>query len=257
MTTTDLRMDGKVVVVTGAGQGIGRAFAEGLADAGASVVVIDIDVHKGTAVADAITAGGGDALFVAADVADDDQVRAAAAEIGERFGRVDGLVNNAAVDGAPSATPLLELSSDHYDRVMAVNVKGMWLTARAMLPLFEAAERPSVVNMGSIGAFLASAGHVPYITSKNAVIGLTKTLAKELGPRGIRVNSLAPGSTATESVSRSVPPETVESILAMQCVKERMQPEDLLGPLLFLLSDASRFVTGQTLVVDGGAVMLP
>ena len=155
------------------------------------------------------------------------------------------------------ASPLLELSVESYDRVMAVNVKGMWLVTRALLPLLERSARAAVVNQGSVGAFQVSAGYLPYITSKNAVIGLTTTFARELGSRNITVNSLAPGMMDTESVFRSVPQETIDAIVAGQCIEAHVQPDDLLGPLLFLLSDASRFISGQTLVVDGGGVMLP
>ncbi len=253
MTTTDLRMDGRVALVTGAAGGIGKAYAEGLAAAGAAVALVDLDPSVG-AVSDAID---GDTAAFTVDVANLDAVSQLAAEVEERFGRVDALVNNAALDGAPGATPLVDLAPDLYDLTMAVNVKGMWLVTRALLPLLERSGHGSVVNQGSIGAFLASAGYLPYITSKNAVIGLTKALARELGPLGIRVNSLAPGSVATESVFRSVPPETIKAIVESQCIQQHMQPEDLMGPLLFLLSDASAFVSGQTLVVDGGGVMLP
>lgn len=257
MKTTSLRVDGKVAVVTGAGQGIGHAYACGLAEAGASVVLADVDEANGAAAADKIRANGFEAMFVRTDVADEGSVRRLAVQLDERFGKVDILVNNAAVEGAPQVTPLADLDVAAYDHVMAVNVKGMWLMVRELLGLLRRADAGAVVNQGSIGAFMATGGYLPYNTSKNAIIGLTKTLARELGSDGIRVNSIAPGSIATESVKRAIPQELINEIVSGQCIAAHQQPEDLVGPLLFLVSDASRFITGQTLVVDGGVVMLP
>lgn len=254
--TFSLRLDDRVVLVTGTAHGIGSAYATGLAEAGAKVVLVDID-PAGAEVAARINDGGGDALFLTADVSSESSVSEVAAAVQERHGVLDGLVNNAALDGAPTATPLLELDPDHYDRVLGVNVKGMWLVTRAVLPLLEKSEAAAVVNQGSIGSFLAPPQFIPYSTSKAAIINLTKVLAKELGPHGVRVNCLAPGSIATESVFRSIPEESLKEMIESQCIQRHQQPEDLLGPLLFLLSGASAFVTGQTLVADGGLIMIP
>src|SRR6185437_14521350 len=158
---------------------------------------------------------------------------------------------------APHPTPLASLTDEAFDRVIAVNVKGMWLTAQAFAPLLERSGRGSIINLGSIGAFFVTGGYLPYVTSKTAVIGVTKSLAKELGARKIRVNSLAPGSTATDSVRQATPRDVVAHIVSGQAVGGHQQPSDLVDPLLFLASDASRFISGQTIVVDGGFVMLP
>lgn len=255
--TASLRLDDRVAVVTGAGAGIGRALAIGLAEAGAEVTVFDIDEAAVTQTAKEIRAAGGTAWSVIGDVSDRHDLAQLAQQLEGRHGRLDLLVNNAAVEGAPHATPLSTLTDDAFDRVMAVNVKGMWLAAQAFSELLERSGTGSIVNLGSIGAFFVTGGYLPYVTSKAAVIGLTKSLAKELGPRGIRVNSLAPGSTATESVRAATPPDVVAQIVSGQAIGGHQQPADLVDPVLFLASEASRFITGQTIVVDGGFVMLP
>lgn len=253
--TPSLRVDDKVAVVTGAGRGLGRAYALGLAEAGAKVVVAELDADTGRRTAELV---GPDAIFVQTDVADPASVAALAAAIDEAHGRLDIIVNNAALDGAPESTPLMDLDPDVYDRVMAVNVKGMWLMIKTLLPLLRRSGGGAVVNAGSAGAFMSIAGQLPYCTSKNAIFGVTKTLARELGPDHIRVNCLCPGPTNTESTNRHVTDKAIlDRLIASQCIAELQQPQDLVGPLLFLVSDASRFVTGQALISDGGIVMLP
>jgi NAD(P)-dependent dehydrogenase (short-subunit alcohol dehydrogenase family) len=253
-----LRVDGKIAVVTGSGQGIGRAYALGLAEAGAHVIVAEIDDRTGPETVAAIEAQGGRAEFVHADVSDAASIAALATSVRDAHQRVDIVVNNAALDGAPAPAPLMELEPEDYDRVMAVNAKGMWLVVKALVPLLRRAGGGSIINQGSAGAFMAIAGLMPYCASKNAVIGITKTLARELGPDGIRVNCLAPGFTLTESVDRRLwDADMLEGLVAAQCLNATQRPEDLVGPLLFLATDASRFVTGQTLISDGGVIMLP
>ena len=254
--TPSFRVDGKVAVVTGAGRGLGRAFALGLAEAGARVVVAEYNVRTGRETAQLIGSDG--ALFVQTDVADPDSVASLADAIEGAYGQLDIIVNNAALDGAPDATLLMDLDPEVYDRVMAVNVKGMWLMVKALVPLLRRSGGGSVVNAGSTGAFLSFPGQLPYCTSKNAVFGVTKTLARELGRDHIRVNCLCPGPTNTESARRHIADKAVlDQLIASQCLPEQQEPEDLVGPLLFLVSDASRFVTGQALISDGGIVMLP
>jgi 3-oxoacyl-[acyl-carrier protein] reductase len=247
----------RVAVVTGAAVGIGRAYAKGLATAGAVVVLADID-PSGERVAAEIRAAGGAAAFLRTDVASRADVTDLASFVGDEYGRADVIVNNAAVEGVPTAANLDDLDEAMYDRVLAVNAKGMWLMAQAFAPLLRQAEGAggSIINQGSIGAFLAAPGYLSYCTSKHAVIGITQTLARELGPDSVRVNCLAPGVVITDGMSK-VSPEVLDSLLATQALPTFQQPSDLLGPLLFLASDASRFITGQTLVVDGGNVLLP
>lgn len=258
MTKLSLRMEGRAVLVTGAANGIGRAYCAGLLEAGAELVVgVDIDEEGLSTLGAELPAGGGRFVAVPVDVTNEDALVALRDRLDGEFGRLDGLVNNAAVEGAPTPTPLVELSAEAYDRVMAVNAKAMWLTVRTFLPLLTRSSSASIVNQGSVGAFLATAAFLPYVTSKNAIFGITKTLARELGDRGIRVNCIAPGPVATEKLKAAITAEVIDGLVANQCIKRIQDPSDLVGPLLFLLSDHSRFITGQTLVVDGGSVLLP
>jgi NAD(P)-dependent dehydrogenase (short-subunit alcohol dehydrogenase family) len=249
-------IDGRIAVITGAAQGIGAAYAHGLAAVGATVVLVDVAPKVEEVVGD-LRSAGHTAFASTCDVADPTRVDKLAEFIDRELGVVDILVNNAAVEGVASPTPVLTLDPQTYDRVQAVNVKAMWLMVRALHTLLMRSAGPSVINQGSTGAFTIMAGYLPYITSKNAVIGLTKALAKELGPDGIRVNSIAPGMIDTEGLRAVAPPEVVQTILASQAIPKLQAPADLVDPLIFLASDASRFITGQTLVVDGGAVLLP
>jgi NAD(P)-dependent dehydrogenase (short-subunit alcohol dehydrogenase family) len=247
----------RVAVVTGAAVGIGRAYADGLSSAGALVILTDID-PRGEQVAAEIRAAGRAAVFVRADVASRTDVTEMASFVADEYGRADIIVNNAAVEGVPTATSLAELDEAVYDRVLAVNAKGMWLMAQAFAPLLRQAVGVggSIINQGSIGAFLGAPGFLSYCASKHAVLGITQTLARELGAANIRVNCLAPGVVITDAMSK-VPRDVLDGMLIAQAIPTFQHPHDLLGPLLFLASDASRFVTGQTLVVDGGNVLLP
>jgi NAD(P)-dependent dehydrogenase (short-subunit alcohol dehydrogenase family) len=242
-----------VAVVTGAAKGIGGALALGLAQAGAIVFAVDVD-RRGEEMVRAILADGGCAQFHAVDVSDEESVAELAVAVGASYGRVDILVNNAALDGKPLPRLIADADPDEFDRTFAVNVKGMWLMVRALLPLMEAAGGAAVVNLGSIASFVGYPGIAPYVSSKSGVIGLTRSLSRELGPKAIRVNTLVPGMIATDRLLEDQTAETIATLVAMQSLGRLQKPEDLVDPLLFLVSDASRFMTGQTLVVDGGYV---
>jgi 3-oxoacyl-[acyl-carrier protein] reductase len=243
------RLAGRLAVVTGAGQGLGRAFATRLRAEGARVVIADLDAAKAEAVAAGLGAG---ATAIAVDVADPDSVAELAGKAGE-LGPVDILVNNASIFSTLEMRPFDDIPVDEWDRVMAVNVKGVFLCARAFVPGMRAAGYGKIVNISSATVFIGRPLYLHYVTSKAAVIGLTRALATEVGPDGIRVNAVTPGATQTEVPRKTVTPEQAERIIAAQAIKRREVAEDVVGTVAFLAAPDSDFITGQTVNVDGGA----
>lgn len=248
-------LENKVAIVTGAGQGIGEAYATGLAEAGAAVVVADINEANGTAVAERLRGAGHRSLFVRTDVADEASTLAMAATAVLEFGGIDVLVNNAAIYAGLPYEGIMEMPVERFDRVMAVAVKGTWLCTRAVVPSMRERGGGSIINQGSTAAYHHTPRRMNYNVSKVAVHGLTKSLAKELGADGIRVNCIAPGAVDTEATLSGVPSEVLARLSDMQLVKRQGHVEDMVGPLLFLASDQSGFMSGQVLVVDGGVVL--
>jgi 3-oxoacyl-[acyl-carrier protein] reductase len=239
------------VIVTGAAQGLGRAYALAFAGAGWQVLIADINGEKAAAVAAEIAAAGGSAFAVRADVAEEGDCTAMVAVAIEHFGRIDALVNNAAITTF-DYKPFAELSLVEWDRMFAVNVRGSWLAMRAVLPAMRAQGSGSIINVAS-NTYLSGRKHMThYISSKGAIVGLTRATAHELGELNIRVNCVLPGATQTEVVRRDLPPERKRAILDGQALKRFEEPGDLTGAVLFLASDEARFITGQSLVVDGG-----
>jgi 3-oxoacyl-[acyl-carrier protein] reductase len=245
----------KVAIVTGAGRGIGRAYAAALAGAGASIVVADLDARGGEETAKSIADAGGGATFLQADVSSEAAVRMLVHSTEEQYGGIDILVNNAGIWGE-AGKERLETSLDAWNQMFAVNVTSMFLLSRAVAPAMIRRGGGVIINQSSIGAYLGSPKMPHYSASKGAVNALTKALAKELGPGGIRVNAIAPGCIATGGTLAQIGQEGVEAFVSLQCLKRIGEPSDLTGPLLFLASDQSRFVTGQVLVVDGGVHLL-
>ncbi len=244
-----MRFDGRVVIVTGAAQGIGRVYAARFAAEGAKVVVADVD-QAGALGAAAEIPG---AVGLAVDVADAASVRAMAAAARDRFGRIDVLVNNAGLFTAIlPRRPLEEIDPESWDRVMAVNVRGVFLCVQAVAPTMKAQGGGRIVNIASATALTGVPGFVHYVASKGAVIAMTRALARELGPSGIAVNAVAPGLTLTEGVRHLYPPEDIQAALAPRSIKRPQVPEDLVGTVLYLASEESQLVTGQLIVVDGG-----
>ncbi|QJR02349.1 SDR family oxidoreductase [Sphingobium yanoikuyae] len=251
------RLDGKVAMVTGAGgrgNNIGRAYATGLAAAGAAVVVADINGEGAHLVADEIVAAGGKAIAVQVDITDLAAVDAMVAAAQAEFGGVDILVNNAALMVESVGTPLLDMPVDAWRRLMEVNLQGAVNCCRAALPLLEKSGNGRIVNQLSAGAFPAQTA---YGVSKVAMLGLTTTLATELGPKGIAVNAIAPGMTQSDAGKMLTPDEgpLVDMMKMRIPLRMKGQPDELVGALLLLCSPAGAWITGQTINIDGGWVL--
>jgi NAD(P)-dependent dehydrogenase (short-subunit alcohol dehydrogenase family) len=240
-----------VVVITGAGGGLGRAFAHGFAAAGVRVVAADLDLDAARATVEGLE---GDAAAVQVDVADAASTAAMAAFALDRFGRIDTLVNNAAVYAGLERAPFDEIAEADWDRVMAVNLKGPWLCARACANALR--ERGgAIVNVASATVLSGSPLWAHYVASKGGVIGLTRVMARELGDHDVRVNALAPGFTLTDASLELI--DDAESYgVARGSIKRALQPDDIVGTAVFLASDAAAMITGQTFVVDGGRQFL-
>jgi 3-oxoacyl-[acyl-carrier protein] reductase len=251
MPTHDL-LTGRTVIVTGAATGIGQAFAVGCARQGANVVVADMIASDETVAA--IEQAGGKALAVRVDVPDDSSTRAMAKAALDRFGRIDGLVNNAAYFREVKLTPFEELDPAQWERIFAVNVKGVWQCCKAVMPAMRERGSGAIVNIASVVAVAGQPGYLHYVATKGAVLSMTKGLAKECGPYGVRVNVVAPGFVITDA-TKNRPAEWQQSFLKARAISREQKPDDLVGTALYLLSDLAGFVSGQTIVVDGGHIM--
>ncbi len=252
-----MHLKGKVAIVTGAARGLGRAYAEALAQEGASVVAGDLRDCSETV--NAVVRAGGRAIALAHDVADLASCRAAAEAAQAEFGRVDILVNNAALYAGLKGGRFDQLDEAQWDRVMQVNVKGVWNCCKAVVPLMRAAGGGSIINITSLAAVYGLPFALDYSASKGAVIAITRSLARELGRDWIRVNAVAPSAVMTEGTSEYFGEKlekSAQAIAASQTLKRNLSPADLVGSVLYLASDASRFVTGQTMMVDGGTHFL-
>lgn len=248
------RVKDRIAIVTGAAQGIGATYAKALAAEGAAVVVSDI--LDGTSVVEAIEAAGGRALYVKADVSDEASVQALVDRTVETFGRIDILVSNAAVYASLRMKPFTEIDVAEWDKVMAVNVRGAFLCARSVAPVMKANGYGRIVNIASGTVFKGTPNFLHYVTSKGAIVAMTRALARELGEHGICVNTLAPGLVLSEQVlaNKEMRDALTAPVLASRAIKRDQHSEDLIGPLLFLTSDDCAFMTGQAMVVDGGSV---
>ncbi|MEJ2716284.1 MAG: 3-oxoacyl-ACP reductase FabG [Deltaproteobacteria bacterium] len=248
------RLDGRVAVVTSAGKGLGRAFCARLAEEGADVVAVTrADMEGLEQTGNIVRESGRKALLSKVDVSNEADTLRMAQEAVDAFGRIDILVNNAALYFGVTRRPFTEIAVEDWDRVMATNVKGPWLCTRAVFPFMKALGKGKVINLASEVFFTGSQGFVHYVSSKGGVIGLTRALAIELGPAGVCINAVAPGFTDTEA-SRTI--ADVAKYDTSRTPLRRMEtPEDLVGIVAFLASDESDFITGQTILVDGGRAM--
>ena len=240
----------QVVIVTGAAGGIGRVYAKGLAKAGYAVVAADLTPAEEVAVE--IEASGGTATAIEVDVSDRASTEAMAAMALDRFGRIDGLVNNAAYYTAIVKKDFTELSDQEWDRCFAVNVRGAWLCARAVAPAMKERRRGKIVNVSSMSVPTAPPGFAHYIASKAAIVGLTRALARELGEHRICVNTLTPDYIAFDRDYDNRQPDMRSMLTAQRCFRREESPDDLLGTLLYLLGPGSDFITGQEIWINGG-----
>jgi len=243
------RFAGKRIVVTGSGRGLGYAFAERIGREGASVVIAEIDPALGVEAERKLKAAGIDAVFVQTDIASEESVTAMAQAAVQGHGAIDGLVANAGWANNVGGKAYDEITPDVWDRMMAINVRGTWLTVRAVGPLMR--DGGAIVTVSSDTIYWGAPKLLHYVTSKSALVGMTRSLARELGERMIRVNCLLPGLTMGEA-TKDIPQSRWNDYAGRSILKRVQQPDDLDGVVAFLLSDDAKFITGQTLAVDGG-----
>ena len=245
----------KVVIVTGGGTGIGKVYSQRLAESGAKVVLADIAAKECDEVAAAIREAGGQALSVPTDVTDVDRVQHMADAAAAEFGGIDGLINNASMMSVLERGDWFKIDPDRWDAVMAVNLKGLFLCSRAVYPYMQKRGGGRIVNISSSRIWGGNPNRLDYTTSKAGVIGLTRALAREVGEDNIGVNAVTPGFTLSETQMSSSSSNYVTGRGDGKCFARDQFPDDLVGAVMFLLSDASGFITGQTINVDGGQSM--
>ncbi len=239
--------------MTGAGGGLGVGICSSLAAAGAAVACADIDPERAQGIAALVAENGGRSLALQTDIADRGSVAAAVTRAAAELGGIDVLVNNAAIYPRRAWT---EITEDEWDRVLAVNLKGYFLCARACYPSMKELGRGHIVNVSSITFMLGFPMLLDYVASKSAIVGFTRSLAREVGPDGITVNAIAPGAFPTDAEKiHPNPDEYNQWVLEQQSIKRRGTPADIGNLVVFLSSDASSFITGQTVVIDGGWMM--
>lgn len=241
-----------VSIITGSGQGLGRAMALRLSESGSIVVVADLKADRAEAVAEEIRSAGGSAQAEAVDVSDEASVGAAVDRVLSQQGRIDVLVNNAAIFSTLTMKPFTDIEPAEWDAVLRVNVNGMFLCARAVAPAMKKQRSGRIINMSSATVLMGRPNYLHYVTSKSAAIGLTRGLARELGGYGIAVNAIMPGAVKTEIARESVTDEAFAAIAAEQSIHELVTPRDIADLVVYLSSDSARLMTGQILVLDGG-----
>lgn len=248
-------LNGQVAIVTGAARNIGRRIAEVLSDRGATVVSFDLLSSQETVAA--IEKAGGEAWDREVDLSEQEPVEAAVAEVVERHGRIDVLVNNAGLFAGLERRPFWEIDPGEWDRVMAVNVRSVFLVSRAVAGPMREAGQGRIVNIASNVVTFGMANLMHYVASKAAVVGMTRSMARELGPDGIAVNAVSPGLVTTELTEQIIPAEYRQQVVEGQPLQKPLVPDDIAETVAFLAGSQARLVTGQTLLVNAGASMGP
>jgi NAD(P)-dependent dehydrogenase (short-subunit alcohol dehydrogenase family) len=248
----------KVAVITGAGRGLGRAFALKFAEEGAKLLLPDISLERAEGTAKEIRAKGGEAVAMETDISDENATKKMAEKVIRQYGKVDILVNNAAIWYGLNGTPWDAWTVEEWDRIFSVNVKGTWLCCKAIAPLMIKQSKGKIINIASNLAKVPAAQlFLPYSCSKGAVYTLTHALARALGPSGINVNAIAPGYTASEaSLAQTDSEKIFEIATSEQSIQKRLQPADMVGTAVFLASEDSNLISGQVIYIDGGTVMI-
>ncbi|MDR3294989.1 MAG: glucose 1-dehydrogenase [Clostridiales Family XIII bacterium] len=250
-------VSGKTTVITGAAQGIGREFALAFAKEGSKIVVTDINGEKAERVAKEIKDAGGEAFAHRLDITDLPAAEAMAKKTKETFGSFDILINSAAIFSTIKMKPFYEMSIEEYRQVIDVNMTGTLIACKAAAPYMMEQKWGRVINLTSCSFFEGRGGYVHYVSSKAGVIGITRAVARELGGFNVTSNAIAPGATVTEVPRETVNEEWKKKVMANRCVQRTQVPEDLVGIALFMASEEAAFMTGQTVVVDGGMIFLP
>ena len=249
----DFSVKDRVVVITGAGQGIGRELARQFGEAGAIPIIADLNMMNAERVKREVESRGSRTMAIKTDVADPASVDALIKAVVETYGRIDVLINNAAIFASLGKRKFDQIPLEEWDQVMRVNINGPFLCSRAVVPIMRQRGGGRIINIASDSVPKGVMNYLHYVTSKSAMIGFTNAMARELGEDGINVNCVRPGAVATE-VERAVNPtkDLRNAQIAQQCIKRGMQPPDLVGLMIFLASPASSFITGQTIACDGG-----
>ncbi len=245
----------KVAIITGAGRGLGKAFALRYVEEGAKLLLPDISLERAEKVVKEIKAKGGEAVAMETDISDENATKKMAEMVMKQYGRVDILLNNASIYYGLKLTPWNELTVEEWDRMFDVNVKGIWLCCKAIAPIMQKQGKGKIINLSSSitqPAPFAAEHLLHYTLSKGATTMLTQTLAQALGSYNINVNTIGPGLTASEATLEMTPKEMYDATIAAQCFKRRQEVEDLMGTAVFLASEDSDFITGQLILVNGG-----
>jgi 3-oxoacyl-[acyl-carrier protein] reductase len=247
-----MKLDGKVAIVTGAGRGLGKAISLRLAKEGAKIAAADIDFDICSAAVKKMQEKGFTAIAMRVDVTKEEDISQMVEEVMSKLGAIDILINNAAMYYGISWKPFDKISIEEWDRVMTVNVRGGWQCTKAVVPQMRKQGKGKIVNVASSAFFTPPGVFCHYTASKGGVIALTRALATELGPLGINVNAIAPGPTMTEATKMAMTEERALKSAEKTPLKRLEQPEDIVGAVVFLSSEDSDFITGQTIIIDGG-----